>query len=97
VKKSGWNAPAHVWFSGGRGLAALSDIISSAAFRGRGLYNLAEVDRLLDEHRRIVSSGEPRENHMMFLWQLVNLECWLAWVDSGLPAPHAPSLAIRPS
>jgi hypothetical protein len=26
----------------------------------------------------------------MFLWQLVNLECWFAWVDSGLPAPGAP-------
>jgi asparagine synthase (glutamine-hydrolysing) len=93
VKKSGWNAPAHVWFSEGRGLEALSDIISSTAFRGRGLYNLAEVNRLLDEHRRIVSSSEVRENHMMFLWQLVNLECWLAWVDAGLPSPLAQALA----
>jgi asparagine synthase (glutamine-hydrolysing) len=87
VKKSGWNAPAHVWFSGGRGLDALSDMIASRAFRARGIYNLAEVERILDEHRRIVASGEARENHMMFLWQLVNLECWLAWVDAGLPAP----------
>ncbi len=37
--------------------------------------------RLIDEHDEIVSSGEPRENHMMFLWQLVNLELWLRWLD----------------
>jgi asparagine synthase (glutamine-hydrolysing) len=90
VKKSGWNAPAHVWFSGGRGLDALSDIVSSRAFRARGIYNLPEVERLLAEHRRIVTSGEARENHMMFLWQLVNLECWFTWIEAGLPAPRAP-------
>jgi asparagine synthase (glutamine-hydrolysing) len=76
VKKTGWNAPAHVWFTG-RNAAALRDLIASRAFRERGIYNPLEVDRLVREHEEIVASGEARENHMMFLWQLVNLESWL--------------------
>jgi asparagine synthase (glutamine-hydrolysing) len=77
VKKTGWNAPAHVWFSG-RNAAAFRDLVASRAFRERGIYNVAEVDRLVREHEEIVASGAARENHMMFLWQLVNLETWLA-------------------
>lgn len=81
VKKTGWNAPAHLWFSG-KGMEAIRDLTASAAFRGRGIYRLAEVERLLDEHVAIVASGKPAENHMMFLWQLVNLELWLSELDS---------------
>lgn len=76
VKKTGWNAPAHVWFTG-RNAAALRDLVASRAFRERGIYDPLEVDRLVREHEQIVASGEARENHMMFLWQLVNLESWL--------------------
>lgn len=75
IKKTGWNAPAHVWFSG-LGAEALADLIRSRAFRERGIYDVSEVDRLLDEHLAIVRTGELRENHMMFLWQLINLELW---------------------
>jgi asparagine synthase (glutamine-hydrolysing) len=77
IKKTGWNAPAHVWFSG-RGLDRLRDLVASRAFRERGVYNVAKVSSLIDEHAAIVASSVPRENHMMFLWQLVNLETWLA-------------------
>ena len=76
IAKVGWNAPAHVWFSG-RNLADLRDLVSSQAFRRRGIYDVAEVERLIAEHVAIVESGAARENHMMFLWQLVNLEMWL--------------------
>jgi asparagine synthase (glutamine-hydrolysing) len=76
VKKTGWNAPAHVWFSGS-GRDRLLDLVHSSSFRERGVYNVPEVLRLIDEHDKIVASGESRENHMMFLWQLVNLELWL--------------------
>lgn len=76
IKKTGWNAPAHLWFSG-PGRAALLDLIDSRAFRERGVYDVAEVRRLLDEHDAAVASADPRENHMMFFWQLVNLELWL--------------------
>jgi asparagine synthase (glutamine-hydrolysing) len=75
IKKTGWNAPAHVWFSGG-GRDALLDLIASQAFKERGIYDVAEVRRLAEDHEQIVSSGAPRDNHMMFFWQLVNLETW---------------------
>lgn len=88
IKKTGWNAPAHRWFSG-RGREPLLDLVHSRAFRERGIYRVPEVLRLIDEHDRIVASGEPRENHMMFLWQLLNLETWLVAVDRGLPARAA--------
>jgi asparagine synthase (glutamine-hydrolysing) len=82
VKKTGWNAPAHVWFSG-PGLEAVRDLIRSQAFRERGVYNVTEVLRLVDEHEQIVASGQPAENHMMFLWQLVNLELWFQMLENG--------------
>jgi asparagine synthase (glutamine-hydrolysing) len=80
IKKTGWNAPAHVWFSG-KGREALMDLIGSRAFRERGIYDVQRVRQLIDEHERIVSSGRAEENHMMFLWQLVNLELWLRWLE----------------
>jgi asparagine synthase (glutamine-hydrolysing) len=76
IKKTGWNAPAHVWFSG-RNLDTLRDLVASQVFRERGIYDVAEVERLIDEHVELVESAAPKENHMMFLWQLVNLELWL--------------------
>src|SRR5215813_2234771 len=73
VKKTGWNAPAHVWFTGpGRDLVL--DLIGSRAFRERGVYQPQRVRQIVDEHERIVESGAVAENHMMFLWQLLNLE-----------------------
>jgi asparagine synthase (glutamine-hydrolysing) len=80
IKKTGWNAPAHIWFSG-KGRDALMDLIGSRAFRERGIYDVARVRMLVDEHERIVASGRAEENHMMFLWQLVNLELWLRSLD----------------
>ena len=75
VKKTGWNAPAHVWFSG-PAREQLLDLIESRAFRERGIYDVATVRKIVREHFEIVESGALRENHMMFLWQLVNLELW---------------------
>lgn len=81
IAKTGWNAPLHAWFAT-RFKAPLLDLVHSRAFRARGLYRPDIVERLIDEHAAIVASGAPRENHMMFLWQLVSLESWL----SGLAA-----------
>jgi asparagine synthase (glutamine-hydrolysing) len=77
IKKTGWNAPAHVWFSGA-GLDLLRDIVESRAFRERGVYEVGYVRQILDAHAACVADPQPRENHMMFLWQLLNLETWLA-------------------
>lgn len=76
IKKTGWNAPAHMWFSG-KGLEELNDMVHSNTFRQRGIYNIAQVDKIIAEHKQIVENGFVKENHMMFLWQLVNLEIWL--------------------
>ena len=45
IKKSGWNAPAHVWFSGSNA-ARLRDLVASRAFRERGIYDVEEVEHL---------------------------------------------------
>ncbi|MCX8045019.1 MAG: asparagine synthase-related protein [Desulfobacterota bacterium] len=76
IKKTGWNAPAHVWFFG-KGLEAVRDMVHSKKFQQMGIYNVPEVWRIIDEHERIVSNGTAAENHMMFLWQMVNLTLWL--------------------
>ncbi|MBX7207092.1 MAG: hypothetical protein K1X78_02165 [Verrucomicrobiaceae bacterium] len=76
IKKTGWNAPGHLWFSG-KGREKLLDLVHSAAFRSRGIYDVARVEELIEEHEQIVSQSLVKENHMMFLWQLVNLEMWL--------------------
>jgi len=76
VKKTGWNAPAHLWFSG-EGGTQLQDLIHSRVFREHGVYDVDQVIRIAKEHEEIVTSAARRENHMMFLWQLVNLELWL--------------------
>jgi asparagine synthase (glutamine-hydrolysing) len=75
IKKTGWNAPAHLWFSG-TGREQLLDLVGSQRFRERGIYDSAEVARLVDEHEAIIEAQQPRENHMMFLWQVLNLELW---------------------
>jgi asparagine synthase (glutamine-hydrolysing) len=77
IKKTGWNAPAHVWFMG-RGLEAVRDRVASRGFRDRGVYDVAAVERIIDAHAAAVMDPQPRENHMMFLWQLVNLDTWMA-------------------
>ena len=76
IKKTGWNAPAHQWFAG-RNRAALLDLIHSQRFRERGVYDCQEVERLVAEHHDLVSGERVAENHMMFIWQLVNVELWM--------------------
>lgn len=84
IKKTGWNAPAHLWFSGSE-KGQLLDLIHSRSFRERGIYDMQAVRQLLEEHDRIVSNGLSQESHMMFFWQLVNVELWLSTVDRAAP------------
>ena len=96
IKKTGWNAPAHRWFSG-RGHDLLLDLVNSRSFVERGIYNVPYVLQLIDQHNRIVLTGEVVDNHMMFLWQLVNLEMWFqqSWphMETHSPVGTVPSLA----
>ena len=77
IKKTGWNAPANKWFSEGKSAQALGDLIDSKLFKERGIYNINNVKKLFKEHADLVRSNEPKENHMMFFWQLINLELWI--------------------
>jgi asparagine synthase (glutamine-hydrolysing) len=79
IKKTGWNAPADTWFSG-PGKARVLELIEDPGFAAAEIYDLPVVRRLLDEHDEIVSSGRAAENHMMFFWQLVNVETWMRWL-----------------
>ncbi|RJQ83018.1 MAG: asparagine synthetase B [Desulfobacteraceae bacterium] len=76
VKKTGWNAPAHIWFTG-RQADDVRDLVNSSDFKATEYYDRKEVLRLLDEHCAIVESKRSIENHMMFFWQLLSLEIWL--------------------
>ena len=76
VNKVGWNAPAHRWFSG-RQLECLRDTVASIEFSNLGIYNVAAVLKVIENHIDILNDTTPRENHMMFLWQLLNTHIWI--------------------
>jgi len=76
IKKTGWNAPAHIWFTG-ENAERLLDGVRSQRLRELDIYDAAEVERLVREHAAIVADGLPRDNHMMFLWQVANLTAWV--------------------
>jgi asparagine synthase (glutamine-hydrolysing) len=80
VKKTGWNAPAHLWFSGGQ-LNIVRDLVQSKEFARQGVYRSSEVLRMIDEHESIILANRNAENHMMFLWQVVNVTRWLQWTE----------------
>lgn len=76
VRKTGWNVPAHIWFAQDS-RDQLLDMVKSLKFRQRGIYRAKEVERIIEEHFDIVKSGRAVENHMMFIWQMINLELWM--------------------
>jgi asparagine synthase (glutamine-hydrolysing) len=81
IKKTGWNAPFHVWMFQKQNKENLYDLIHSRPFAERGIYNPKVVHHLLKEHEEIVTTNKVSENHMMFFWQLVNLELWFQSLD----------------
>lgn len=80
IKKTGWNAPAHLWLSGKNG-EIVKDMIRTSRFSSLGIYRKDEVDKIVDEHQQIVQGRTVAETHMMFLWQVVNLVIWTETVD----------------
>lgn len=75
TSKQGWNAPTDQWFRGPL-KELVVDVVGSKSFRERGIYQPDKVDELLRRHL----AGEA--NHMMLLWQVVNLELWMhEWID----------------
>ena len=82
VKKVGWNAPAHLWFCGESG-SRLEGRVRGGGLDELGVYRSERVLELLHEHQRIVSDGRASENHMMFLWQLLNVLTWFDYLRSA--------------
>ena len=76
VVKRGWNAPAHIWFNRDT-LGALREGMTSKKFLETGIYDQQRVNALFDRHLDIVEKGLTEENHMMFLWQTLNLYLWI--------------------
>ena len=76
VVKRGWNAPAHIWFNRDT-IGALREGMSAKSFLETGIYDQAQVNSLFDRHLEIVEKGLTEENHMMFLWQTLNLYLWI--------------------
>jgi asparagine synthase (glutamine-hydrolysing) len=74
-QKHGFNLPLDRWLR--HELAELSrDLLTDATARARGLFAVAEVRRLLDEHAAGVSHGRR-------LWNLSVLELWLRGCVDG--------------
>ncbi len=79
-RRPGWNAPAHLWFTG-PALDELRERVTSQAFRDRGIFDVREVEKLIDEHATLVERAHPVDNHMMFLWQIANVDAWLTSLE----------------
>jgi len=81
IKKTGWNAPAHTWFSQGSAAEELGDLIESRVFKEWNIYDINLVRKLFKEHTAIVKGNVVAENHMMFFWQLINNFEWIRSIN----------------
>lgn len=75
VKKTGWNAPAHLWFSNFQ-LGQLEEKISSNKFLSQEVYKAGSISQIIEDHKNTVAGELQRDSHMMFLWQLSNFAIW---------------------
>lgn len=84
-KKAGFAAPVDAWLAGAL-RPMVDELLSAGTVRRRGLFEPAEVARLVSEQR----SG--RQDWSMQIWQLLTLELWQqAFMDD--PARFADELA----
>lgn len=75
IDKSGFNSPFDIWLRTILKPFAM-DIFSSQKFRTRNIYDIKLFDKVLHEHM------DETHNHMMFLWQALNIELWHNnWID----------------
>ena len=73
-KKIGFAVPIGAWLRGPL-RARAADVLSSRAFRSRGIFRPEATARLLDEH----ASG--RRDHGRALWAMLNLEAYFASLE----------------
>ena len=76
IKKTGWNSPAHIWFAKEKD-NILEDTFYSKQNCISEFVDLKKVKNLIDEHKKIIKNKINKENHMMFLWQILSMELWL--------------------
>ena len=53
------------------------DHLRSEKFKSRGIYNQNIFQKCLNDHM------DKKVNHMMLIWQALNLELWMRnWIDT---------------
>ena len=83
-KKKGFPIPMSLWFRKDA-RPFVRDLLSPDALRRRGLFNVAYVQKLIDENEAQVADHGP------LLWALVNIELWhRLFIDSSHRAAHEP-------
>ena len=90
-KKSGFGVPLDRWFRNRHGLGRFLDFLASSPFRERGLWDMRQVERVIDDHMA------GRAHHGELLWELVNLELWshLYLDESGQVPAGIPRIDTR--
>ncbi|HYJ47444.1 MAG TPA: asparagine synthase (glutamine-hydrolyzing), partial [Pyrinomonadaceae bacterium] len=82
-RKMGFPVPIGAWFRGPF-RSVIDEYVLGERARARGLFDVAFVRRLVEEH--MAGAG----NHSERLWALVNFEMWLRQFMDGEAAPVAP-------
>lgn len=67
--KAGFVSPAYRWFRG-ENREQIRELINSDATKNIGAFDITKLNEIFDEHL----SG--KQNHQMFLWQLINVALW---------------------
>jgi asparagine synthase (glutamine-hydrolysing) len=80
--KCGFDIPAHHWFRGPL-LPLLCDAVADPNVKACGLFDLAAIARMIDDHR------ERRANYGYQLWGLLTLFLWIARWKAEAPGPAA--------
>ena len=76
VAKKGFNAPFDLWARGSL-KEFVMDHFRSEKFKSRGIYNQNIFQKCLNDHM------DNKVNHMMLIWQALNLELWMRnWIDT---------------
>lgn len=76
IKKTGWNAPCHIWFDE-KAREQLLDKVRSKFFSDQEIYKLDVLESIIQQHSSDLEPVHRNKNHMMFLWQASNLVTWL--------------------
>ena len=77
VAKKGFNAPFDLWVRGSL-KEFVMDHLTSEKFQSRGIYNQNVFQKCLNDHM------DGSANHMMLIWQALNLELWMKnWIDTN--------------